>query len=80
MTDSHKTPEVKLRRVLSLSDLIIYGIILIQPVAALPLFGHANSLSKGHAVTALLIAMVAMIFTAISYGSMAKTNTAARSE
>ena len=66
-----KITEVKLRKVLSLSDLIIYGIILIQPVAALPLFGHANNISKGHAVTAILVAMVAMIFTAISYGRMA---------
>src|SRR5450759_3536508 len=63
--------ELKLRRVLSLGDLIIYGIILIQPVAALPLFGHANNISKGHAVTSILIAMVAMILTAISYGRMA---------
>lgn len=66
-----RTSEVKLRRVLSLSDLIIYGIILIQPVAALPLFGHANNISKGHAVTTILVAMIAMIFTAISYGRMA---------
>jgi amino acid transporter len=79
MTHSQKTPEVKLRRVLSLSDLIIYGIILIQPVAALPLFGHANNLSKGHAVTALLVAMVAMILTAISYGRMANKYPAAGS-
>jgi len=71
MTNKQDISEVKLKRVLSLSDLIIYGIILIQPVAALPLFGHANNISKGHAVTALLIAMVAMIFTAISYGRMA---------
>lgn len=71
MTNSQNIPEAKLKRVLSLSDLIIYGIILIQPVAALPLFGHANNISRGHAVTALLIAMLAMIFTAISYGRMA---------
>ena len=73
------TPEVKLKRVLSLSDLIIYGIILIQPVAALPLFGHANNISRGHAVTTILIAMVAMIFTAISYGRMANRYPAAGS-
>ncbi len=65
------TTEPKLRRVLSLGDLIIYGIILIQPVAALPLFGHAYNISKGHAVTSILFAMIAMIFTAISYGRMA---------
>lgn len=71
--------EVKLRRVLSLPDLIIYGIILIQPVAALPLFGHADHISKGHAVTTILIAMFAMIFTAISYGRMANRFPAAGS-
>lgn len=71
MSVANNTSEVKLKRVLSLSDLIIYGIILIQPVAALPLFGHANNISQGHAVTTILVAMVAMIFTAISYGRMA---------
>ncbi len=71
MTKGNNVAAHKLKRVLSLSDLIIYGIILIQPVAALPLFGHANNISKGHAVTTILVAMVAMIFTAISYGRMA---------
>jgi putrescine importer len=71
MSKGSQAQDIKLKRVLSLGDLIIYGIILIQPVAALPLFGHANHLSKGHAVTTILIAMVAMIFTAISYGRMA---------
>ena len=79
MTIVNNTSEVKLKRVLSLSDLIIYGIILIQPVAALPLFGHANNISKGHAVTTILIAMFAMIFTAVSYGRMANRYPAAGS-
>lgn len=69
----------KLLRVLSLRDLVIYGIIVIQPVAALPLFGHANNISKGHAVTTILLAMVAMILTAISYGKMASKYPAAGS-
>jgi putrescine importer len=68
---SESSSEPKLRRVLSLSDLVIYGIIVIQPVAALPLFGHANNISKGHAVTSILLAMTAMILTAVSYGRMA---------
>ncbi len=79
MTDKNPTSDGKLLRVLSLRDLVIYGIILIQPVAALPLFGHANNISKGHAVTTILIAMVAMIFTAISYGRMANRYPAAGS-
>ena len=60
-----------LKRVLGLSSLVLYGIILIQPTAPMPLFGAAASLAKGHVVTTILIGMVAMIFTAISYGRMA---------
>lgn len=61
----------KLRRVLSLWDLIVYGIVLVMPIAAVPLFGVVESLSGGFAVTALLASMVAMALTAVSYGRMA---------
>jgi putrescine importer len=60
-----------LKRVLGLSSLILYGIILIQPTAPMPLFGAAANMAKGHVVTTILIGMVAMLFTAISYGRMA---------
>ncbi len=63
--------EVTLKRALKLWDLVIYGIILIQPTAALPLFGVVSGEARGHVVTTLLVAMVAMLFTAISYGRMA---------
>jgi len=61
----------RLRRVLGLWDLIFYGIILIQPIAPVGIFGIASRLSRGHMVTTLLVAMVAMILTAVSYGRMA---------
>jgi amino acid transporter len=79
MAATNPHSEVKLQRVLSLPDLVIYGIILIQPVAALPLFGHVNNISKGHAVTTILLAMGAMILTAINYGRMANRYPAAGS-
>src|SRR3954468_23997927 len=60
-----------LKRVLSLWDLVYYGVILSSPIAAVPLFGEAQVLSHGHAVTTLLVAMVAMSVTAISFGRMA---------
>ncbi|MGZ4974857.1 MAG: APC family permease, partial [Limisphaerales bacterium] len=60
-----------LRRVLGLWDLVFYGIVLIQPVAAVGIFGIANQKSFGHVTTTILIAMVAMMFTAVSYGRMA---------
>jgi len=60
-----------LKRVLGLSSLVLYGIILIQPTAPMPLFGAAVGLARGHVVTTILIGMVGMMFTAISYGRMA---------
>lgn len=61
----------RLRPVLSLWDLILYGIVLISPIAPVPLFGIVQKLSLGHAVTTILIAGVAMMLTAFSYGRMA---------
>jgi len=58
-------------RVLGLGDLVFYGIVLNQPVAAVGLFGLVSILSGGHMVTTLLFSMVAMLFTAVSYGRMA---------
>lgn len=60
-----------LKRALRLPALVLYGIILIQPTAPMPLFGAASVLGKGHVVTTILIGMVAMLLTAISYGKMA---------
>src|SRR5499427_9980252 len=61
----------RLRRTLSLWDLIFYGIVLIQPIAPIPLYGVAQKLSDGHLVTIILIALFAMLITAVSYGRMA---------
>ncbi|HUM06139.1 MAG TPA: APC family permease [Terriglobales bacterium] len=62
----------RLRRALGLWDLILYGLIVIQPTAPMPVFGVMTQRAHGHAVTTVLIAMVAMLFTAISYGRMAR--------
>jgi len=62
----------RLRRALGLWDLVLYGIIVIQPTAPMPVYGVMTQRAHGHAVTTILIAMVAMLFTAISYGRMAR--------
>src|ERR1700678_3974626 len=62
----------RLRRTLTLWDLILYGIIVIQPVAPMSVFGVLSERGRGHVVTAILIAMVAMLFTGVSYGRMAR--------
>ena len=51
---------------------MIIGIILVQPTAPMPLFGVVQQEARGHVVTTILIGMVAMLFTAISYGRMAR--------
>ena len=63
---------VHLRRVLGLWDLIIIGIVIIQPIAPMGIYGVISNDARGHVVTTILIAMVAMLFTAISYGKMAR--------
>ncbi len=63
---------VTLKRTLGFWDLVLYGIILIQPTAPMPSFGVIYHEANGHVVTAILLAMVAMLFTSISYGRMAR--------
>jgi len=60
----------RLRRTLSLWDLIFYGIVLIQPIAPVPLYGVAQKLSDGHFVTIILLVLFGMLITAVSYGRM----------
>jgi putrescine importer len=66
------TTGVTLRRSLRFRDLVLYGIILIQPTAPMPSFGVIYQEARGHVVTAILCALVAMLFTSISYGRMAR--------
>jgi putrescine importer len=62
----------QLRRRLGLWDLVLYGIIVIQPTAPMSVFGVISEHGRGHVVTTILLAMVAMLLTAISYGRMAR--------
>ncbi len=59
------------KRVLSLRDLVLFGIAFVGPTAPYSMFGIATVKSQGHLPLVYLIAMVAMSFTAVSYGRMA---------
>ena len=75
MTDAPQTSAphaVRLTRTLGLWNLIIIGMVIIQPTAPMGIYGVINNKAEGHVVTTILIAMVAMLFTAISYGRMAR--------
>ena len=64
--------EPRLNRALGLWDLVFYGMVLIQPVAPMGIFGVVSQEARGHVVTTILIGMVAMLLTALSYGRMAR--------
>eukprot|EP01133_Synstelium_polycarpum_P004596 gene4596-5376_t len=62
----------ELKRSLSLTDLVIYGMIFMIPIAPFGVYGYVNSEAPGMVPLAYIVGMVAMLFTALSYGSMAR--------
>jgi putrescine importer len=71
--DVHRVDSpVTLKRSLRYRDLILYGIVLIQPTAPMPVFGVIYQESRGHVLMAIVFALIAMLFTAYSYGRMAR--------
>jgi amino acid transporter len=60
----------RFKRVLSRGDLILYGLVILTPTAPYPVYGIVQQVSQGHAALSYLVAMVAMLFTAASYGKM----------
>jgi len=62
----------QLKRSLTLWNLVVIGIVMIQPIAPMGIFGVIHNAARGHVVTTILIAMVAMLLTAISYGMLAR--------
>ncbi|MEP6538270.1 MAG: APC family permease [Bryobacteraceae bacterium] len=64
-------PAKQFQRTLTRRDLIIYGLVILTPTAPYPVYGIVQTLSNGHAALSYLVALVAMLFTAASYGKMA---------
>ena len=69
----------KLKRVLTRRDLIVYGLAILTPTAAYPVFGVVQQISNGHAPLSYITAMAAMLFTAFSYAEMSAAFPAAGS-
>jgi putrescine importer len=70
-TGNTGTQEQTLERTLGLSAVVIIGIAWVTPLIVLATFGIIAQLASGAAPTAYLITLVAMLFTAYSYGRMA---------
>lgn len=62
----------QLRRSLTLGDLVIYGMIFMIPIAPFGVYGWVHADAHGMVPMAYLVGMVAMLFTALSYGAMSR--------
>lgn len=62
----------RLERGLTLWPIVLFGLAYITPFIVLTTFGVFSEVSKGTLPTAYIIAGLAMIFTALSYGKMAR--------
>src|SRR6201991_660335 len=62
----------ELKRSLSFTDLLVYGLIFMVPIAPFGIFGSVFQASGGMVALAYVIGMVAMAFTAGSYSQMSR--------
>ncbi|MEU2032711.1 APC family permease [Nocardia amamiensis] len=71
ITASASAPAPKLVRTLGLRSLVLFGLAYMTPMIVLGIFGVIAAQTAGASASAYLIALVAMLFTASSYGRMA---------
>lgn len=68
---SSAPPAPTLSRSLGLTSLVLFGLAYMTPLIVLGIFGVVASATGGASASAYLVALVAMLFTASSYGRMA---------
>ena len=64
------TGAMQLKRSYKMRDLVLFGLVFMNPLAGIMLFGLSTQISRGHMILTYLIAFGAMLFTAYSYGKM----------
>src|SRR5690625_3363184 len=62
----------ELKRSLTFTDILIYGLIFMVPIAPFGVYGEVMQSSNGMPALAYLIGMFGMIFTALSYARMSE--------
>jgi amino acid transporter len=62
----------QLSRVLTMKDLVIYGMVFMVPIAPFAVFGFVWNDSKGMVPLAYLVGLIGMFFTALSYAAMSR--------
>lgn len=71
MTAKQNEP-IRLKKTLTLFAMVMMGLAYLQPMTVFDTFGLVQNDSRGHVPTAYIFALVAMLFTAYSYGQMVK--------
>ncbi|MBP8173600.1 MAG: APC family permease [Aeromonadaceae bacterium] len=61
-----------LRKSLGLWQVVMMGLAYLTPMAVFDTFGIVSEMTAGHVPTSYLLAMVGMLFTAISYGTLVR--------
>ena len=62
----------ELSRTMSLTDVVVYGLIYMVPLAPIQVFGFIYNFSSGMVATVYVVAAIAMYFSAVSYCEMAR--------
>ncbi|KGA24416.1 APC family permease [Pectobacterium brasiliense] len=62
----------QLKRTLTLWPVVMMGLAYMQPMTIFDTFGIVSGLTDGHVATAYAFALVAILFTALSYGKLVK--------
>lgn len=71
--------DARLRRTLGLGSLLVFGLTYLAPVTVFTTYGIVTAMTANHLPASYLVALIAMLFTALSYGVMAVAYPAAGS-
>lgn len=75
-TTDHHDPTLqghpRLKRALGPTALVLFGLTYLAPVTVFTTYGIVTKTTDNHLPSAYLVALVAMLFTALSYGAMAR--------
>lgn len=72
MTTTSTSPAPRLDRVLGLPSLVLFGLAYMVPLTVFTTYGVVTDMTAGHLPGAYVITLVAMLFTAYSYGRMVR--------
>lgn len=72
MTTTLTPPTARLDRVLGMPSLILFGLAYMVPLTVFTTYGVVTDMTSGHLPGAYIITLIAMLFTAYSYGRMVR--------